>query len=222
MYGFPPHPSNPISIFLHMPPTPTVNLDLAIQDTTAALDSSEEYRESKGEKFLNAAGSLAYYFTRKEDCLLSRRFADNAYQSISGLSNNGYVTATSGAVPARMTLFQPELDSFKTGCDILMKTPDAVAKVHPFVTGAVANLESWTNQLTSIHSGCPGVQNRSDVRNDTATKRQEDRGSARQHEGFYGRHRTVRRDFIDASPMPSDLLAQLCATWPKTTVVLTA
>lgn len=135
MYGLPHTVKLDPSFFFPMPPTPKINLDLTIQDATVALGSSEEYRESKGEKFLDAAGSLAHYFHPTKDCLRSRLFADNTYETISGLSSNGYVTAASGVVSAGMTLLQPELDNFKTNCDILMKTLDAVAKVHPFVTG---------------------------------------------------------------------------------------
>lgn len=66
--------------------------------------------------------------------------ADDVYDSVSGLSSNGYVTATSDVVSAGMALLGPELDNFKTNCDILMKTLDAVAKVHPFVTGTGVSL----------------------------------------------------------------------------------
>ncbi|GJE85201.1 hypothetical protein PsYK624_012790 [Phanerochaete sordida] len=100
-----------------MPPTATSDLDRTLYNANAALHTRTERQTSRGEKLLEAA--------------------DDVYDSVSGLSSNGYVTATSDVVSAGMALLGPELDNFKTNCDILMKTLDAVAKVHPFVTVAV-------------------------------------------------------------------------------------
>lgn len=57
------------------------------------------------------------------------------YTKLSDVTGSTYVTTTSGLVNGAVSLLQPELDKFQASCDILMKTLDAVAKVHPFVTG---------------------------------------------------------------------------------------
>lgn len=93
------------------------DLDETIRGAATALNTGPVRQESSGEKILDKA--------------------DNVYDAVSGLTSNGYVTATSDVVSAGMALLQPELDNFKSNCDILMKTLDAVAKVHPVVTVAV-------------------------------------------------------------------------------------
>lgn len=60
---------------------------------------------------------------------------DDVYEKVAGVSSNPYVTSTSDLANATASLLQPDLDKFRASCDILMKSLDVVAQIHPFASG---------------------------------------------------------------------------------------
>lgn len=104
-----------------------------MQRAAAALDKSGEYQASKGELRLNVIGT--YPGCQRIRFILTLFDPGDAYTKVAGISSNSYVTTTTGLVNGAVSLLSPELDKFQASCDILMKSLDAVAKIHPFVTG---------------------------------------------------------------------------------------
>lgn len=109
-----------------------VELDKGIKQAIHAIRTGEQNKLRKGEKRLDAAGKTDWLNLLR--LTLHCGVIGNAYESMSDAADP-YLTATADLASAGMDLLQSEMDNFKTSCDILMKTLDAVAKIHPFVTG---------------------------------------------------------------------------------------
>ena len=58
------------------------------------------------------------------------------------MNDNPYISATSDLTSAELDLLRIEFDNFKSSSEILMHALDAVAQVHPFVSGESLEIDT--------------------------------------------------------------------------------